>query len=376
MKITRKEKINVLFDHQVFSLQNYGGITAYYERLIPNLRKFGIKSNLSLFVSSNYQISRIKKHFFLNIPDRFVKKYLKYIYFVVNTVYTYLIFKFHKYDIFHATYYEPYFLKFLGKKKLVVTVYDCAYEEMGSKQKWSGRLLVNRKKILERADKIIAISSDVKKDILKFYKVDPNKIKVIHLFSPLGSKKVASRNRDFKSSQIIYIGTREFNKNFTRFIRSFKKLSDKHKNLNLLCMGGGKFTESELSLMKKMNIAGKVSWKHISTDKDTVKHLKQSLMFVYPSLKEGFGIPLLNSFACGCLVVASDIPVFNEIAKGAFVPFDPKSVDNMFSVMDKVVSNKIDTNEFIKNGYNCLKKYSIEKMASMSAKLYRGLVNN
>lgn len=368
-------KIKVLFDHQVFSLQNYGGITAYYEWLIPNLRKFGVKSDLSLFVSSNYQISRIKNHFFLNISDRFVRKYLKYLYFVINTIYTYFIFKFQKYDIFHVTYYEPYFLNFLGKKKLVVTIYDCAYEEMGNKQKWSDRLLMNRKKIIERADKIIAISEDVKKDILKFYNVPADKIKVIYLFSPLGNKKIVNKNNK-KLNQILFIGTREFNKNFNSFIKAFKKLSDKNENIKLLCMGGGKFTDGEMQLIRKLDLIDKISWKYISTDKDTIKYLQQSIMFVYPSLKEGFGIPLLNSFACGCLAVASGIPVFNEIAKGAFVPINPKSVNNMFLVMEKVLNNTIDKNKFIKNGYRCLRKYSIDRMTTTTAKLYEDLVNN
>lgn len=371
----KKKQVRILYDHQVFSLQNYGGITAYYEWLIPRLKKLGIESKLSLLISSNYQISKIKKHLFLNIKDRLVKRYLKYIYFLINSVYTAILMRFYNYDIYHATYYEPSFLNFLGKKKLVITIYDCAYEEMGYLQKWTKRILDNRRRLIDRSDCIIAISNEVKKDILKYYQVNPEKIKVTYLFSPLGNKIVKRRTK-IKSSDkyILYVGTREFNKNFTKFIHAFKELNDKYEDIRLLCLGGGKFTDNEIGLFDELNITNKTEWKNIVTDKDTIKYLQRALMFVYPSLKEGFGIPLLNAFACGCPVVASDIPVFREVAGGAFVPFNPKSVGSMLKSFVFVLSNTNQVDKYVRYGYKILRRYSPDRMAKETAAIYREIL--
>ncbi len=371
----KNKKANVLYDHQVFSLQNYGGITAYYEWMLPKLAKFGVSGHLSLLISSNYQVSKIKKHIYLGISDSFVKKYLKYVYFLVNSMYTMALMRFYNYDIYHATYYEPSFLNFLGNKKLVVTIYDCAYEEMGSNQAWTKRILDNRRKIIERADCILAISNDVKKDMLKYYDIEQNKIKVTYLFSPLGNSVIKSKLKPKTSKKyILYIGTREFNKNFIRFINAYKKLNRDYEDIGLICLGGGKFTDNEVKLFDKLNISNKIDWKYFSSDGDTVKYLQNALMFVYPSLKEGFGIPLLNAFACGCPVAASNIPVFKEIADGAFVSFNPKSVDSMTRSFKTILLDKKESNKYVKCGYKVLRKYSVERLAKETANIYKSLL--
>lgn len=369
------KKVRLLVDHQAFSLQNYGGITAYYEWLLPRLKKYGIYYNLSLFISSNYQISKIKNHLFLNISDSVVRQYIKYIYFLLNSIYTFLQMKFTDYDIFHATYHEPYFLRFLNDKKLVVTIYDCANEEIGSMEKWTKRIMENRKKLINRADCVIAISNEVKKDIIKYYNVDADKIKVIYLFSPLGSKKLVGTKKLSESDRfVLYIGTRGFNKNFELFVKAYQKFNTMYPDIKLVCLGGGKFTDKELTLFEKLNVNQKISWKYIVTDEDAVEYLQTASMFVYPSLNEGFGVPIVNAFVCGCPVVASDIPVFNEIAKNAFIPFNPKSVNSMFHAMDSVISDKIDTNRYVNNGYKCSKKYSLDRTVYETTKLYKMLV--
>lgn len=367
------KKVSLLVDHQVFSIQNYGGITAYYEWLLPELKKYKVNYYLPFLISSNFQISKIKKHIYLKISDVFVHRYFKYIYFLINSIYTLFFMKLLKYDVFHSTYFETYFLKFLGDKKLVVTVYDCAYEDMGDKQKWTVRILENRRKLINRADAIIAISNDVKKDILKYYKVDPKKIHVIYLFSPLGNMRLKKNNKFKKDNNILYIGTRKFNKNFTTFLKAFKLISVKNKSVRLLCLGGGKFTADETQSITSLGLTNKIDWKYISSDNETVKYLQKALMFVHPSLKEGFGIPLLNAFVCGCPVAASDIPVFNEIAENSFVKFDPTSYRSIYSAMDDIIVGKAKVNKYVANGYKCVNRYSVKRMVKETACVYKGL---
>lgn len=370
------KKVRILFDHQVFSLQNYGGITAYYERLIPGLNNYDIQSNVSLLISSNYQISRIKEHVFLDLSEKFVRKFLKYIYFLINSIYTIILINFSEYDIYHATYYETFFLRYLGNRKLVLTIYDCTYEESGVDQKWSNRIIVNRKKLINRADVIIAISNEVKNDILKYYKIPSRKIKVVYLFSPLGKNSIRGDRKLLKSKRfVLYVGTREFNKNFGRFLEAFGKVNAEFPDISLTCLGGGAITTSEKFLIERLGLSDDVEHIPIKTDQDTINFFHGALMFVYPSLKEGFGIPILNAFVCGCPVVASDIPVFREVANTSFLSFDPLSVDNMYYSMRKVVLGDAIVQNNIISGYKCVKKYSADRMTRETAKIYKSLLD-
>ena len=353
----KSKKVRILIDHQAFSIQNYGGITAYFEGLLPNFKKFNIDYSISVLVSSNYQIYKISKHFFLKINAIFVKKYMKYIYFIINSIYTIFCMKLTKFDLYHATYYEPFFLKFLGKKPLVLTIYDCAYEEMGDNQNWKSRIIKNRRKIIDRSDAIIAISNDVKMDILKYYNVSFDKVHVIHLFSPLENKVVENRYKasKIKDRYILYVGTREFNKNFVRFLESYKKINNDDNSIKLVCAGGISFSANEKKLIEKLGLKSVITQVSYSTDNDLISLYQKAILFVCPSLKEGFGIPILNSFVCGCPVVASDILVFKEIAKDAYTPFDSRSVSSIYEAIKLNLTNNRVVQTNIRKGYKYAK---------------------
>ncbi|MEI7424959.1 MAG: glycosyltransferase [Candidatus Staskawiczbacteria bacterium] len=173
--------MKILFDNQIFELQKYGGISRYFCELFKKFNNYSdIQYQLPIRNSINEYLSKIEpfnkqdlyphvtarmrgKTLINKILDIFDKNSNK------NIVKKALLEQ--NFDIFHPTYYSPYFLKYLGSKKLVVTIYDMIHEiypEYFLSDK--GKTINNKRKLVMRADKIIAISESTKKDIIKFYR--------------------------------------------------------------------------------------------------------------------------------------------------------------------------------------------------------------
>lgn len=370
------KKINLLLDHQIFSLQNYGGITTYFVGLMNNLKISKIKFQLPVLVSSNPFACIFSNQLYLNCSDWTVRMFLKYVYFGLNSLYTLYLMRDKNINIYHATYFEDFFLNTIRNLPLVITIYDCSYEELGSNEFWTNRILKKRERLIERANAIISISDSVRNDLLNYYNVDRSKITTIHLFSPI-TRTLANTYKKHKTGEkyLLYIGTRSFNKNFNRMLKVFKKINNRYSDINLICAGGGKFTPSELQSMRDIGILEKVAHVEYGNDLELIPIYKQALMFVYPSLKEGFGIPLLGSFACGCPVVASDIPVFNEIAADAFVKFNPLSLASIEKAILKVIDKRVDIKRLILNGYRYSDRYTSKKTTDKTIELYKSLLN-
>ena len=105
-------------------------------------------------------------------------------YFINNQGESVRLLKKQDFDIFHPTYYEPYFLKYLQKKPYVLTVYDMIHEHFPNYFKANDQTKVWKKQLIENAAIIIAISEKTKQDILKFTNADPDRIRVIYLGNP------------------------------------------------------------------------------------------------------------------------------------------------------------------------------------------------
>lgn len=173
--------MQILYDDQIFSFMEFGGISKYFCELMDYYHSNNIPYELGLKYSNNQHLKSLtfikQKAFCKDI--KFPRKGLMIHFFNHPAIIKKLLKN--EYDIFHPTYFNPYFLKYNGKKPFVLTVYDMIPEIFGD-ESFLGKLLIkNKKTLIYEIDKIIAISENTKKDILKFYSLDEDKIEVIHI---------------------------------------------------------------------------------------------------------------------------------------------------------------------------------------------------
>lgn len=367
--------IKVRFDYQMFNIQKFGGISKYFAALEGGLSKAGdIVAELKLLHSENGYLSQ--KHHLLpyGIGHFFFKKRSRAERW--NRYYSNILLKESDFDVFHPTYYDPYFLSFLTKP-FVLTVHDMIHELYPEYYYSSDDTSYCKRKVIERADHIIAISESTKRDLQRFYHVPDQKISVIyHGLFDISSTEADGHSVDppiQASPYILYVGERSFYKNFYRFARVFARLSKRHAYVRLICAGGGMFGDNEKEHLRKLGILEKVT--HVSVNDSQLKHLyEKALFFCYPSLYEGFGLPILEAFSNGCPVAVSNTSCFGEVGGDAVAYFDPYKEESMETTMLHLLESTDLRRQFAIGGSARLPLFSVEQCLASTLKVYQNLL--
>ncbi|MDD5659870.1 MAG: glycosyltransferase family 1 protein [Actinomycetota bacterium] len=237
-----------------------------------------------------------------------------------------------------------------------------------------------------RAKKIIADSNSTKQDIVNFMNIDPRKIEVVYMaadkkfrkLEPDKIKKEVPAKFNIKKDYILSVGTIEPRKNFKTLIKAFdifKKSFKVSENYNLVIAGktGWKseetFKELDKSLFKdEIVFTGEVN------DDDLIQLYNQASLFVYPSIFEGFGLPVLEAMSCNLPVIASDSSSIPEIFpndKFLINPFDEKQ---MAERMNLVLKNQDIRNSLADFSIKNSRKFSWEKTASQTIDIYKSCI--
>ena len=362
--------MKILFDHQIFSLQKYGGISRYF----ANLHKgFNISSKAFSYITSLYSNNEYIKEerFALNNPmgEKLFKGKPKRLY-NWNRRFARWSLRLRNFDVFHPTYYDPYFVRYL-KKPCVVTVHDMVHELYPQYFADAADVITRKKKVMERANLLIAISEFTKQDIIKIYPEMADKIRVVY-HGYLGLTVKAELNANLPEKYILFVGERWHYKNFPVFVEGISKLLQADANLKLVCAGGKAFTADEFELFNRYSISSQCLQMDV-TDTILQQLYSQAKLFVFPSLHEGFGLPLLEAFANQCPVICSDSSCLPEIAGNAALYFNPQKPEQIFQLTQKVLSSAYLQNELKKKGLDRLLLFSFDTCIEKTLQVYQSL---
>lgn len=360
--------MKILFDHQTFTQQEFGGISRYFFELIKRLNEVeGVKANCPLVFSNNDYISNSpffsRSTFFKGKKLKGKIRLMNY----VNSTYSSLKLRLSDYEIFHPTYYDTYYLKKSVRSPIVITCLDLIHEKFIADDTTT---ILKKEAVLRRADVIIAISESTKRDLISIYGLPSEKIHVIHLANSLGTPRVSDIH--LGPPYLLYVGMRNLYKNFAFFLEATAPILRKG-DLNLICAGGGQFTKEELSLIEKLNLIDKVKFEHAS-DYNLQKLYSNAVVFIYPSKYEGFGIPVLEAMACGCPVVCSNTSSLPEVGGTAALYFDPNDMNSIHQTVLNVIDNNIQRELMKKSGLLRVTDFSWDKTAHETLTLYKSLV--
>lgn len=356
--------MKVIYDYQMIIGQKYGGISRYFYELTVRFGKNNeITSNvICLFNDNAYFLDGKNRPNYCKIPGRGY----------ANRLITKMILKYGHYDIFHPTYYDQYFLNY-NKGKLVITVYDMIHELMPQYFKDANIIVENKKALLYKADCVIAISENTKTDIIKLYPdIDENKIRVIYISSNFKKTHIVADDISFPQKYVLFVGTRSDYKNYDKFFDSMVPILMANKDLHLVCVGGGNFTDSELK--KQEMFSNRIHQMNVN-DKILSYAYSHALCFVFPSLYEGFGIPTLEAFACDCPVVLSNTSSMPEVGGDAVEYINPYDINNMTLKISEVINNENLRADMIKKGREQLKKFNWDVIAKQTLECYREVLN-
>lgn len=382
--------IKVLFDYQIFSAQAFGGISNYFckiydsflndNRVILDLPiKYSNNKHLleietlqnKIYDDRNPTLSKFKKTIFGK--KRYLKSQIKFNQKLANQALAKQDF-----DIFHPTYYDPYFLDKLGTKPFVINIHDLTYQVFPELFKLNDKIYENMKLLANKATRVISVSNGTKKDLINIFGIEEKKIEVIYHGSPFEYIDVSKIPTDptkynLPNKYLLFIGNRWSYKNFYFFIQAVSKILLNDDNLKLVC-AGPELTNSELKFISNIGLSNKIIHYAATNDQDLAMLYKNALAFVFPSLYEGFGLPILEAFSCGCPVIASNTSSLPEIAQSAAVYFEPKNYSSIENAVSKVVSDKDLRLKMKEAGYERLKDFSWQKTREETIKLYQSII--
>lgn len=368
--------MKVLYDHQAFSGAKYGGVARYFYDLMQNLKyEQNVDVQLALKFSNNDYIKNgdIQKIIPFDLFLGYAKTNMLFSH--INRANSALKIALHDFDVFHPTYFKDYFLPFIEKKPFVITHHDVIPEKFSTKYNaLDGFDKSQKQKILDKASKIIAVSENTKQDILDIFNIAPEKVEVIY-HSTHFSTFIPDENIKIKVPKryLLYIGNRYNYKNFFVFIRSVAPILKKQADLFLICGGNGRFTVEEQKLLTELKITDRVLHREIENDDELYQLYKNALAFVYPSLYEGFGIPILEAFACQCPVVISDRSCFPEVAQDAALYFNPDDKEHIAHQIEKIVDDEALRKKLIAKGTHRLKDFSPTITALKTLNIYKSV---
>jgi glycosyltransferase involved in cell wall biosynthesis len=224
------------------------------------------------------------------------------------------------------------------------------------------------------ADAILCISEATCEDVLAFYGVDPRRVRIVPLahsatFRPIAEGEVPSPPPSARPF-LLYVGERHHYKNFMGLLKAYGTWPMR-REIDLVVVGR-RWSRAERGEVAQRGLAGQV---HLLTGVDDARLrwlYHQAAAFVYPSLYEGFGIPLLEALACGCPVVAARIPPTVEVAGECPFYFDLIGPESLCAALDAALAGGRDP-ERTRRGLDQARRYSWDRAARQTLDIYAAL---
>ena len=286
-------------------------------------------------------------------------------------------------DIFFATDINSYLAPQAGVK-VVSMAYDLIpfiFPEVMASQPLPVRIgwRVNFNKLRE-STAVIAISEATKKDLIHLYGIDPEKVTVIYpgmdhlLFNRANAENQSRQNQVLRRYGIdgkflLYVGDSEWRKNLRRVLEALAKIDTE---IRLVLVGKRARTDAVLQCwIRELGLEGRVMTPGFVPDEDLPPLYGAAELFLFPSLYEGFGLPVVEAMACGCPVITSNVSSMPEIAGDAALLVDPADSGQIYESINKVLNEDDVKSALSDAGVRRSKFFSWEKSAKETIALMR-----
>ncbi len=358
------QNIKVLYDSQIFTSQRFGGISRYFVELIRNMPG-DIDTEVAARFSHNVYIRDV-----VDIPDFPAVPFKKDIVKFLNRRKSEAAIAEGCFDVFHPTYYNPYFLKNI-RKPFVVTVHDMIHERFPESFSPHDPTRNDKRKLVFAADHVIAISESTKRDLLDMYGLPEDKITVVY-HGRTTDNVVPEKIEGLPEHYVLFVGDRNRYKNFGRMAEAFAIVKRRYPEMKLICTGRP-FGKDEHEMFRSLGIEGSVGQMFVSDGQ--LRYLYSNAdCFVFPSLFEGFGFPVLEAFSAGCPIAMSNTSSLPEIGGDGGLYFDPLSAEDMSDKILQLIDDRTLRDKLTARGREIAGTFTWERTAAQTAEVYRSLL--
>jgi glycosyltransferase involved in cell wall biosynthesis len=371
--------LKIIYTHDAFGLQDYGGISRYLIEVIKRIPPGAAEVQIFAGLHINKYLGELPGVIGIKTPVFPRKGWVRIVLNALmqisrrglNNLAQRVILRSDEQTIIHLSYYTRPPAK--RKAKLVVTIYDMIHELFPQYFPWYDRTMYLKKLCCKEADKIIAISNCTKNDLVRLFGINPTKIEVIYLGNSLEHIALMRPSSDFNKPYLLYVGARRGYKNFSCLVEAFARSQRLRNHFALVCFGGGPFSSWERMEWNKVGISHQIYYVE-GDDALFASYYKNARALVCPSLYEGFGLPLVEAMGLGCPVICSDRGAIPEVAGDAGIYFDPTDTDQIGAVLETALFDDSILKEKTERGRRRAAMFNWDHTANETLALYRSLV--
>jgi glycosyltransferase involved in cell wall biosynthesis len=356
--------LRVLFDHQIAISQSYGGISKYLGEMAAALPAQDVNPTFFAPLHINRQIAALPRNHVWGWRMDIPPSGRKWASALAHALFPVAV-KLARPDVIHETYYAPRRLS-RAKIPIVLTVHDMIHE-IFPEQFVNDPATGFKRAAINRADHIICVSQNTKRDLVDRYPHVAHRTTVIPLgFSPLPQAHFKVPERPY----ILYVGHRSGYKNFASLVNAYAQSTVLRSNFDLVCAGAS-FSADESSIIEHLGLSDKQVMAVSADDASLNALYANAAVFVYPSLYEGFGIPPLEAMSAGCPVVTIAVSSIPEVCGDAVEYASDGSPDSLAHAIEGLLKSPSRCDALRRAGRERLKLFSWKRCAAETAAVYR-----
>ena len=369
--------MKIIFDHQVFTQQSYGGISRYFVRLMQGLIALSHQADVIAPIHRNRYLKDLPTERVHGVElERFPPK-MGGLMMVVNDQLSKLKMRGMCTDVLHETYYGAQTLCTSAKCR-VITVYDMIHEKYTANVSTKDPAIRYKRLAVDRADHVICISHSTKIDLCSLFDVPENKVSVVHLgfekFNQWGNLSNTPSSAQQQRPFLLYVGSRGGYKNFARMLKAVASRPALKGDFDVVAFGGGAFNADELALIGTLGFAPQAVRQVGGGDEVLGSLYAAAAVFVYPSIYEGFGLPPLEAMAHNCPVVTSNSSSMPEVVGNAGEYFDPLDIEAQSDAICKAVFDAQRRSQLIELGRQRLPMFAWDRCALETQAVYQQIL--
>ncbi len=363
-----------------------GGVSAYIRNLTRELLTLDLENDYALFSYFFRSYSKKKNLLpqidhprFQRFVPRFPESLIHRLEWDLNlpVIESYLSFR-------HVDVYHAHRIPCRHWLKTVTTIYDLfpiVHPEWGSpylKDLYQKIIFPG----LQRVDRIISISEYTKQDMVRYWNIAPERIEVIHLgvdreaFKPLDSQLLLQARLHYQLPERFFLMIGPFDpwSDPRASIKAFAQLPKTFSDIDLVLIGHrGSLGNEAFSLAENLKVSNRVRYLGYVPFQDLIALYNLSLCLIYPSLYEGFGLPILEAMACGVPVITSDKTAIPEVCGDAAVQLDPANEEEILAALIQMADNESLRSSLREKGLSRAKSFTWAETARKTLNIYRSL---
>lgn len=354
--------MKIAFDHQIFAMQDHGGISRYISRLAGELDGMGHQVRIVAPLHVNAYLPDLPARLVTGhrlAPSRTARRLTR----AVDGVLAPPLLGAFAPDVVIETYYAAQRTSW-GKARVVVPVHDMIHELYPADFPSDDPTAARKAAAVRRADHIICVSQNTEADLLRFHPEVAGKTSVVlHGFDrPAALPPAEPAPRPF----LLFVGQRGGYKNWDGLLAAYAASSALKAGFDLVAVGGGAFTPAERAAIADAQVAGQVHQRGAS-DLELQQLYAGAAAFIYPSLYEGFGIPPLEAMAVGTPVVTMAVSAMPEVCGDAAAYAAPGDTPALTAAIEAVVLDPARAAALVAAGRARLQRFSWTRCAEETA---------